>query len=485
MNLVARIRTTIAEQHLFSPGETVVVAVSGGPDSLALLHVLRMLRNDLAIRLHVAHLNHQLRGAESEADAAFVASMARDWSLDVTVETEDVAARAHEEHLALEEAARHARYDFLALVAGRVGARVIAVGHNADDQVETVLMHFLRGAGLAGLRGMQFNAPGPKRAGGSQGSLSEIQIVRPLLGTTRAEIEAYCQDNGLVPRLDHSNLDTTFFRNRLRHEVLPYLETLNPNLRQVLVHTALVLGDDYEFLQDQVRVAYEQVTTSQGMAIDFALEPWRGLAPALQRGTLRMAIQRLRSELRDVDWTHVENARRVALEKGVGARVTLPHGLQLVVDYERMTMADETYVPPLPDIPLLNVDRIMLPREGRVVLPDSDWAVETSSASHPSPGGDRWTVLLDADQVLEELALRCRRSGDRFKPTGLQGHDKSLHEFMIDGKLPRALRERLPLLVAGDRILWVCGQRVAEGAAATAMTQRFLRVSFRKQTTGR
>jgi tRNA(Ile)-lysidine synthetase-like protein len=484
MNVKEEVHKTIAEHRLLALGDRVVVGVSGGPDSLALLHVLNQLRDELQISLHVAHLNHQLRDAESDADAQFVMQTAEAWNLSATIQARDVRALASAQHLSLEEAARYARYSFLAEVAEQVGAGRIAVAHNADDQVETVLMHFLRGAGLAGLRGMPYDfgfsildfgfenqAPNQK---------SQIRVVRPLLDVPRADVLAYCSEHGLTPRQDASNLDTTLFRNRLRHEVLPYLEKLNPNLRQVLLHTSHVLADDHALLEGEARAAYARVAHEEAGAIVFSLEAWRALPPALQRGTLRAAVQQLRHHLRDIDWVHVEDARRVALEKGTGAQATLPGGLVLVVGYDRFAIRESTAPEPSPDIPLLKVDRLELAVPGATPLPESAWMVETEITDHEEKTADRWTAFLDADEAGSALALRHRRPGDRFQPAGMHGQTKSLHEFMIDGKIPQSVRGNLPILVAGDHILWVCGWRVDERARTTPSTRRFLRVTFKR-----
>jgi tRNA(Ile)-lysidine synthetase-like protein len=493
------VRETIKHHALFSPGDTIVVAVSGGPDSLALLHALRSLQGELKISLHVAHLNHRLRGAEADADAEFVAWLASEWHLPATVQARDVAALAQEQRLSLEEAARHARYGFLAEVAARVGARSIAVAHNADDQVETVLMHFLRGAGPAGLRGMKYrldigswtlevgNWKLPLGPSGSEGEIGnwKLELVRPLLDVTRAEVEAYCLENALAPRLDRSNLDTTFYRNRLRHEVLPYLEDLNPNLRQVLRRTARLLADDYDLLQEQARETYGQVAQEEQGAVVLSRDKWRALHPSLQRGTLRMAVQQLRSHLRDIDWTHVEDARRVALEGATGAAATLPGGLLLVVGYDEITLADQARARsglPVQDAPILNVERIELHLPCQVDLPDSEWSVVVEIAADRCPEvADRWTACLDGAQGRTDLALRRRRPGDHFEPAGLGGHSQSVHKYMIDQKIPRAVRDHLPLLVSGDRILWVCGWRIDERARGTSKTTEFLTVKFTRK----
>jgi len=268
-DILKKVRHTIETHGLLAPGDGIVVGVSGGPDSLCLLHVLLRLREEYRLRLHVAHLNHGARGAEADAAAEFVASLAAEWGLPVTVERQDVPALARAHKLAFEEAARRVRYAFLARVAGEAGAHKIAMGHNGDDQAETVLMHLLRGAGLAGLRGMlpitpitDYRLLEPF----IQYPISNLQppaIIRPLLQVSRSEIEHYCTDHDLAPRFDRSNLDTTYFRNRLRHELLPLLETYNPNVHTRLRHTAAVVAADYELLIQLREQAWAEVVREE------------------------------------------------------------------------------------------------------------------------------------------------------------------------------------------------------------------------------
>ncbi|MGB9889276.1 MAG: tRNA lysidine(34) synthetase TilS, partial [Anaerolineae bacterium] len=353
-DLLREVQRFIRCHDLLRVGDRVVVGVSGGPDSLCLLHLLLRLQEEYRLQLHVAHLHHGARGEDADADAAFVADRAREWGLPATLAREDVPALARAYKLAFEEAARRVRYAFLAHVAGRVGAAKVAVGHNADDQAETVLMHFLRGAGLAGLRGMRPATP-----------LSEYRLlpqtdrfplpdrlpvlIRPLLGIPRAAIEAYCAEQGLTPRFDRSNLDTTYFRNRLRHELLPLLETYNPNIRRRLCHTAEVVAADYELLTQMREWAWGQVVreeTDRAIVLDRA--GWGAQPLALQRALVREAAYRLRPHLRDVDFVHVEAAVQVARAGTTGARATLPGGLALTVGYDTLTVADARYEPPPP-----------------------------------------------------------------------------------------------------------------------------------------
>jgi tRNA(Ile)-lysidine synthase len=488
---VELVRRAVERYDLLPRSEPVVVGVSGGPDSLCLLHALRRLAKGYDLTLHVAHLNHHIRGAEADADAAFVTALAAEWNLPCTIAARDVPALARQRKLAVEEAARQARYTFLAEVAGQVDSRTVAVGHNADDQAETVLMHFLRGAGLAGLRGMLPKTPLShyRLLEGQTGAA--LWLVRPLLETPRAEIEAYCAEHGLQPRFDRSNLDTTYFRNRLRHELIPYLETYRSNIREVIRRTAQVATEDYALLQEVLEGAWASVTRSaDDEAIVLDLTGWRALPLSLQRATLREAVHRLRRNLRNINFCHIEDAVRIGREKATGAVASLPQGLRLTIGYEVLTVANEDYQPVPLDWPVLLVDRLPLTLPGCTPLPGpGGWCMEVQRlllkalppdwVSNPDP----WQAFLDAGAVGAGLALRRRQPGDRFQPQGMGGRSKSLSDYLINVKVPAAWRDWVPLVVSGegDRILWVAGWRLDERAQVTSETEWVLHLSFKRK----
>lgn len=484
---IARVRRAVREAarrfHLFPPGATVVVGVSGGPDSLCLLDVLRDLAPELGIALHVAHLHHGLRGPEADADAAFVAALAQDWGLPVTIGREDVQALAAREGLSLEEAARQARYTFLAEVAARTGSPVIAVAHHADDQVETVLMHLLRGSGLAGLRGMRPRMPLTEYHGLGRRPPEGLWLARPLLGVWRREIEAYLGAKGLTPRFDRSNLDLTFFRNRLRHEVLPFLERLNPRLREAWWRMAEVLAADYEFLEGALRQAWPTVVAAEAPErIVFDLARWRALPLSLRRMALREAAFRLAHRLRDLGFEHVEEAIRMAEEGMTGGTVTWPEGLQVVVAYGSLIVAQAGAVWPEPDLPLLTAPLPLEP--GETPWPDGRWVVLWEEIPTWDPNRlrhtDPWTLYLDAERAGSRLAFRLRRPGDRFHPAGMPGPVR-LKAFLINQKIPRAWRDRWPLLVnERDEILWVAGVRPAASVRPGPDARRVWRIAIRR-----
>jgi tRNA(Ile)-lysidine synthase len=493
-DILKQVQRTIDAQGLLVPGDGVVVGVSGGPDSLCLLHTLLRLREQYSLQLTVAHLHHGARGADADADAEFVAALSREWGLQVTVERVDVPALARAHKLAFEETARRVRYAWLAQVARESGALKIAVGHNADDQAETVLMHFLRGAGPAGLRGMlprtaltDYRLLAPFTHPPRHHPTQPLTIIRPLLKVRRSEIERYCANRGLTPRFDRSNLDTSYFRNRLRHELLPLLETYNPNIQARLCHTAAVVAADYELLTElRERAWREVVREAHEGAITFDRAGWRGLPMALQRATLRQAAYRLRKTLRDVDFGHVETARQIGLRGETGAQATLPMGLALTVGYDTLTVGDagDATSPPVLDEPLLWHNEPLAVRvPGTTPLPQSEWALQATTPEEwdlrqVATNPDAWTAYLDAEQLGGPLSLRTRRPGDRFYPQGMAGHSVKLSAFMINLKVPRAQRDHIPLLVAGDEIVWVCGRRVGERARVRSGTRQVIKLQF-------
>ncbi len=486
MDLLRDVQHTIETYHLLQPGARVVVGVSGGPDSVVLLHVLWRLAGPLNLSLHVAHLHHAIRGADADADADFVAALATDWGLPCTVERIDVQAIAERDKLALEEAARHARYTFLYRVAQQVGATRIAVGHNADDQSETVLMHLLRGAGPAGLRGM---LPSTRLRDYHLLSASlrpspEVKLIRPLLHIPRADIEAYCAEQQLTTRFDRSNLDTTFFRNRLRHEVLPYLAQINPRIAQRLRHLAEVVRADYDMLYEFVSVAWDTLLVKESAdTLSFNLAGWRGQPLSIQRAIIRCAAYKLCHSLRDVSFIHVEDAVRVAQHGATGMQATLPHGLRLTVGYTTVTIAAEDALHLPPENPWLEPDaHIPFTVPGELSLRDG-WRLHVQDVPHWNLDAianncNPLVAWMDADVLDDAPILRTRQRGDAFQPQGMGGATVRLSDLLINVKVPRPWRDHVPLVEAGGRVLWVVGVRLSEAAVVRPDTQRVVYLRF-------
>lgn len=483
MDLLNRVRALAGAQHLFQPHDRVVVGISGGPDSLCLLDVLTLLAAEWRLELHVAHLDHGLR-PEAAAEVALVrqAAEARGWPFHTANLDTRAWAAGHKQ--SLEEAARNVRYEFLARVAGVAEAPVVAVAHTADDQAETILMHFLRGSGLAGLRGMRPKSPlprSPKPKPQPPGSPTPVWLARPLLTTTRAEVEAYCAGRGLRPVQDASNLDTTFFRNRLRHVLLPELETYNPNIRAVLSRTATVLAGEYEVLDGLFDALWQRTVSGAGPQLAFDRERWAELSMPEQRALLRRAVQHLLPDERDLDFTPLDQGVQFSRRAAPGRSCDLLRGLRLKVTAEAIVIGPWGYRPAPTDLPLLEDGR--LPAGWQLqseMLADEGWS-PGQVAANPDP----WCAYVDGERLpAEGWRLRARRPGDRFQPLGLGGHSTKLADFLINARIEAALRDRWPLVTAGDAIVWVAGLRLDERFRVTAGTRRVVRLRFLKHADG-
>lgn len=487
MDLLHDVSACIERYKLVRPGTTIVVGVSGGPDSVALLHLLQQIAPTLDLELHVAHLHHGIRGADADADLEFVTQLARDAGLPLSTESADVPALAAGARLALEETARRVRYTFLARVAEKVGAQTIAVGHNADDQAETVLMHLLRGAGPAGLRGM---LPATRLRDyhllqEAKGLPQELVIIRPLITATRAEIEAYCDAAGLATRLDRSNFDTTYFRNRLRHEVLPYLAQINPRISERLRNLAEVVRADYGLLHEFITAAQNTLlVAAYPDALVYDLRRWREQPLAVRRGLIRRSAYELRRSLRDVAFGHVEHAVNVAQNGQTGARATLPRALNLTVGYTTLIIAQSGALHLPVERPWLEPEQEVLVTIPGTTALSGGWvlhAVECTDwdSQRIETNPDPLVAWIDKDALGSQVVIRTRRDGDRFQPQGMHGAEVRLSDYLINTKLPRPWRDHLPLLTSDNRLLWVIGMRVSHRALVHATTTRVvhLRVS--------
>ena len=454
-----------------------VVGVSGGPDSVCLLHVLSKMKERLGLRLHVAHLNHGLRGEESDADAEYVSRLASDLSLPCTVEKKDAAAYQSEQHLSLEEAARELRYRFFAEVARAAGADRVAVGHTKDDWVETILMHLIRGTGPWGLQGLHPLSCLVPRA------CAPITVVRPLLVLRSSETEAYCRHHRLASRTDVSNLSAKFLRNRIRHELIPWLQSCNPEVVDGLVSTAEMLAEEQDFLQKQLSEAWDTVVTKKDNWYCLSREEMSAIHPALQHLLLREVFRRLLGDIKDIERKHIEMAQQAFLLPA-GRSVSLPRGLSFYVEYKTCFVgvlnALEAGIPPLE-----RETRLRVP--GHTQLPG--WDVEArieAGAKRSWPegccddsSGRAETAYLDFEATGDDIVVRGRRPGDMFQPLGMS-KPKKIPDFMVDVHIPRALRDRVPLVCSPQQILWVVGWRVGEGARVRESTRRVLCLRFER-----
>jgi len=463
-----RVLSFINQHQLVSGRRCLLVAVSGGQDSVCLLHVLVRLREQLGIKLHVAHLNHQLRGTESEADARYVSQLAGQLGIPATIEERNVKAYRARQRTSLEEAAREVRYTFFTGVAESVGADRVAVGHTTDDHIETILLHLVRGTGTRGLRGLQ---PGSLWHSAD----TNLTIIRPLLQVSRQETDTYCREHRLMPRTDTSNLSLSPLRNRIRHQLLPGLKDYNPRVAEALLRTARIAGDDLAFLEKQSSRLWPRIARRHGDSITLDKEKFLKSPLAMQRHLLRMAIEQLAGSLKDIETRHIEGIM-AALTRPAGRKLSLPGGLVFTIEYDRYLLGpDPAALSPLPVLE----DEFSLKIPGEILLPG--WRVVTSILEpRQIKGGESdFSACLDFDKAGTDLVVRYRLPGDRFQPLGMS-QAKKLGEFMIDARIPRAWRQRVPVVCSPRQILWVVGWRIDDRVKVTESTRRVLYLKFER-----
>lgn len=478
----AAVARAVTEHALWPAGATLVAAVSGGADSLCLLGTLLALRESrhplTPGRLVVAHLDHGLRGEAGAEDARFVAAFAAEQGLECVVERADVGALARAEHRSIEDAARRARYAFLRRAARDTGAARICTGHTRDDQAETLVMHWLRGSGLAGLAGM---------------ARQSTDLARPLLDLARADTVAYCAAHGWQPREDATNADNAYLRNRIRHELLPVLEQYNPNLRDTLIRNAALIAEDERYLEELTDAAWAEVverTNAEAGTITFALPALTQLPSALRRRVLRRMETALLEDASRLEARHILAIERLVMSSTSGDRLTLPGDLLIRREYAALIC--ERHGPNRRSGPHRDATfPRALPVPGALDLPELGWRLRArvlpgpldAAALHApsSPITDAATgarlpaprAYLDADSAGATLLVRTWRRGDRIQPLGM-GNEKKLQDLFTDAKIPRALRTRLPLVFGANHLLWVAGLRLDERARVRDTTTRVL-----------
>jgi tRNA(Ile)-lysidine synthase len=417
---------SIRQHKLFPPESRLLLAVSGGADSLALLHLLAHARTQYPLELTAATLNHGLR-PEATEEVAFVQEMAESWKVPC------VSGQVQLANVGIEAAARKARYDFLAEVAESTKSDYVLTAHQADDQTETILMHLLRGSGLQGLIGMKMLAPMPYHP--------EYQLVRPLLPFSRQSIEAYCAEHSLEPRQDSSNFDTSYRRNAIRHEIVPRLRQLNPQLDAALTRLGKIVEAEDAFVEDEFKNhVLPQMNFSEGVSI--RRKTFLSWHLVMQRRAILAALSHLDSV---PDFERIDSAIELIQRGKLGAILEFSDAIQLRLDYAVLfieAVGAQYTAPDTPQNPyaspiLLAIPSLIALENHMLTLSDS-----------PSPD-DIARLALPADA---KILLRSRRDGDIFKPLGMAGKSRKLKKWLIDRKIPQYLRDKIPLLEINEEI---------------------------------
>lgn len=464
--LFKKAEKTIKKYNMLSEGDKVLIAVSGGSDSVFLLYLFNHLKEKYQLSLHVAHLNHGFR-KEAEKDADFVRRLAADLTIPFTSKKIDVPSYAKKKRLSKQEAAREVRYSFLKDVANKKGANKIALGHTADDQAETFIMRMIRGSGPKGMGGinpcLQITDCG-----------SRFTVIRPLIEIGRKEIMDYLKKNKISFIQDPSNIADVYMRNRIRNELIPFIEKgYNPRVKESFVHSAEILREEDSFLEDYTRkILSELVTLREKGRIEIALNPFLDLDKAIQRRIVRIIIEELKGSLKGYAMEHINKVIDSIALGQTGKRINLPKGIVVQRDYDHLSFYFKNLKFRTPNSELRTYD-VNVP--GITKIPELNLKIQAEIRESPvSFGNGKFQAIFDFEKISDRIRIRKRREGDFFFPIGMGGKGKKLKTYFIDEKIRRDERERIPILVSGNDILWIIGHRQDERYKVEEGTKKVL-----------
>jgi tRNA(Ile)-lysidine synthase len=455
------VRETIARHKMFEPGDSVLVAVSGGPDSVALIHILNTISGEYSLRLAVAHLNHCLRGRESDRDAEFVAALAESFDWPFFLEKKDVRAFQRRRHLSPEEAARLVRYEFYDAVASQEPFNKIGLGHHGDDNAELVLMNLLRGSGPLGLSGI---AP-----------VRNNNIVRPLIGLKRSQILDYISEKKIAFLTDSSNMDLAYRRNKIRHHLIPELKkSYNPAIVDSLNRLGEILQAEDQWIDDAIEPVFSDCVLNRASEwISLALPGVSGLDLAAGRRIVRKAIFYVKKDLRRITFFHVDAVLELAKKGQAGSSLDLPDGVRVIKDTAALTIKKEDQASGATVIDY----RYTIAGEGTTLIKEANIAiklVEIGTAALPDfKKSGKSRAFFDRDCLRFPLVVRNFRPGDRFSPLGVDGTQK-LKKYFSNNKIPAGQRKNCPLLLSEKKIIWVAGHRIDNSVKLGPETRRVL-----------
>lgn len=461
------------QHQMLQKGDRIIVAVSGGPDSICLLHLLSSIKDEFALELYAAHVNHCLRGKESEGDEAYVRDFCKSIGIPLYTKKVDINEYAKNKKLSSETAGREVRYLFFSELLEKLKADKIALAHNANDQAETMLMRIMRGTGIEGLLGIK-----PIREG---------IYIRPLLFLTRKEIERYCKENQLNPRIDSSNLQNIYNRNKIRLELIPYIqENFNKDIIQSLNRLSMLITADNDFIEQESELRYESYSKRENKKVILVKEAFNEKEAIITR-MLRMAIRDIKGDLNNFEAKHIYDV--MALQsQGTGKSIMLPGGITADNTYGDISLyyrSKEKDLIKAEVFEIIDTNKLETAEKSgtaiQIRLKETDYEIKFSFEDKGlglNLKKDNFVKFFDYEKIKSKIIIRTRKEGDKFTPYGMKGQ-KKLKDFFMDEKIPKDQRDTIPLLCFDEEIAWVVGYRVSENFKVTKDTNKILKVSFK------
>lgn len=459
--MIEKFLSTINEHNLIEKGDGVVVGVSGGPDSICLLHLFWTIKDEYELKLYAVHLNHQFRGLEAEKDAKYVKTFCDNLKIPSFIYTKDVSDYAHKNSMTDEEAGRELRYSCFYEIANKKNAKKIAVAQNMNDQAETVLMRLMRGAGIDGLTAIDY-----KR---------DDRIIRPLLDVERDKIEKYCEENKLNPRIDKTNQESIYTRNRVRLELIPYIEKhFNKNIKSTLCRTAKHLREDSDFINIIASEAYNEVVMETEEEVRIDCNKFKEFHSAIKNRIIRKGIRSISGELKDVESRHIQLILEFIQNGKTGTKIDLPNNISGVLEYETLILKKSVASEKQKDF------EYKMPIGKKLFIDELEVSISTrvlNISEVEDHSKEKYKKYLDFHKVTKDIIIRNRRNGDSFVPLGMSGR-KKLKDFFIDEKIPREKRHKIILICDGEEIMWIVGYRISNKYKIDKKTKKVLEIKY-------
>jgi tRNA(Ile)-lysidine synthase len=463
--LFQKVKKIIEKYFMLSGRERVLIALSGGPDSVCLLHILKKLQEEFRLDLHALYVDHGLRPGEAGLEIDFCKNLCAKFKLPFLTKKIDVKCYAKDKKLNIQEAARELRYRAFEETARELNAEKIALGHTADDQAETLIMRLLRGTGPAGLSGIP-----PVRG----------KFIRPLIEVQRREIEQYLGEEKIAFIVDSSNLKRDYLRNDIRLSLMPRIKEINPNIVDTLSRTASIFREEERYFEIVVAKALMKLMSRKtNFRIELFLSPLAAMEKIILRRTLRRAIDET-TGLRGINFIHIEDISELVKKGKPGDRLYLPHGIRAIKAYSTLILTSE---------PTVRLNSYTLNVPGEIILKEAEVLIHASlgeiqdfeepSRSVREHADFKTSATFDAERLIFPLIIRSRQEGDFFYPSGF-GKKKKLQDFFVDEKVPRDERDAIPLIVSADDIVWVAGYRGDERFKVTDKTEKILKLEVKK-----
>lgn len=460
LDLEDRVLLTVKKGNLIKKGDNVLIGLSGGPDSMVLLYLLLEIQNEIPFLIYIAHVNHGVRGKEADRDEEFVERLATNLEIPYYTTKIDMEGYAKKHKMSSEDAGRILRYGFFRKVLVNIGGGKIAVAHNKNDQAETLLMRFLRGTGIDGLRGMEHSAE---------------DIIRPLLDISRTEIENYIEENCIDTRLDKTNLVPIYNRNKIRLEAIPYIEeNFNPNIIDTLWRTSSIMAVDSSFLNEYTLIKYKELIKNKRKdSIVLDRNEFLKEHTAIKQRIIRQTIYDLTSSLKGFTSKHILDIVELFDKGGTGKSIDLINSIVAEISYDNLVIKlgnKEKKVDYSYDI---NIGESLYIEESNCFIETKVISIEKEELNFD----DRFIKYFDYDKIESGLHVRNRMAGDKFVPFGMDG-TKKLKDFFIDEKIPLKKRDDIPIILDNRNIIWVVGLRISEEYKITSETKRVLAIKY-------